>query len=174
MTRFLQAVLMGLVLAVAGMALAQQKEDPAASQTPATPVASREKSATSDTPVAYLRVYRQKRFTGSALAPSIYVDDKQIARVGNGRRFSMRLLPGTHTVRSDDKSSAITLETKPGQEYFVRVEEATGFWKGHGKLTLVLPEQGNPEYKLQKPLEEDRKTARELIEEEKDTSAEKD
>jgi len=171
MTRFVQAVLMGLMLAFAGLALAQQKEIPATLPTAAPPAAG--KSATSDAEVAHVRVYRQKRFSGGALAPSIYVDDKQIARVGNGRRFSMRLLPGTHTIRSDDKSSAITLDAKPGQEYYVRVEEATGFWKGHGKLTLVLPEQGTPEYKLQKPVEEDRKTARELIEEEKDASAEK-
>jgi hypothetical protein len=101
------------------------------------------------------------------------VDDKQIARVGNGRRFTMRLLPGSHTVRSDDKSSAITLDAKVGQDYYIRVEEATGFWKGHGKLTLVMPEQGGPEYKLQKPVEEDRKVAKELIEEDKDTEAQK-
>lgn len=110
-----------------------------------------------------LRVYRQRRYAGSALAPSIYVDDAQIARVGNGRRVAIRLAPGPHTIRSDDKSSAISLDVKAGQDYFVRVEEATGFWKGHGKLTLVLPEQGSAEYKLEKPLEEDRKVAKDLI-----------
>lgn len=110
-----------------------------------------------------LRVYRQRRYAGSALAPSIYVDEQQIARVGNGRRVSIRLTPGSHTIRSDDKSSAISLDVKPGQDYFVRVDEATGFWKGHGRLTLVLPEQGSAEYKLEKPIEEDRKVAKEMI-----------
>lgn len=117
-----------------------------------------------------LRVYRQRRYAGSALAPSIYVDDKQIARVGNGRRVSIRLTPGPHTVRSDDKSSAISLDVKPGQDYFIRVDEATGFWKGHGRLTLVLPEQGSAEYKLEKPIEEDRKVAKEMIVNESDTA----
>jgi hypothetical protein len=37
-----------------------------------------------------------------------------------------------------------------------------------------MPEQGSPEYKLQKPVEEDRKVAKELIEEDKDTEAKKD
>ena len=113
---------------------------------------------------AHLRVYRQHRFSGSALAPSIYVDDVQVARMGNGRRCSIRLSLGAHTIRSDDKSSAISIEAKGGQEYFVRVDEETGFWKGHGKLTMLPIEQGGPEYKLQKPVEEDRKITRDMIE----------
>lgn len=114
---------------------------------------------------AHLRVYRARRYAGSALAPSIYVDDKQVARVGSGRRCSIKLSPGEHHIRSDDKSSAITLDAKAGQDYFIRVDEEMGFWKGHGKLTLLLPEQGSAEYKLQKPVEEDRKFAKELLEE---------
>jgi len=115
---------------------------------------------------ARLRVYRQRRYVGSGLAPSIYVDEKQVARVGNGRRVTIRVAPGPHSIHSDDKSSSISLDVKAGQEYYVRVDEETGFWKGHGKLTLMMPEQGGPEFKLQKPVEEDRKFAREMIEEE--------
>jgi len=120
-----------------------------------------------------LRVYRARRYAGSALAPSIYVDDKQVARVGSGRRVSIRLTPGPHSIRSDDKSSNISLDIKPGQDYYVRVDEETGFWKGHGKLTLMMPEQGGPEYKLQKPIEDDRKIAREMIEEDTEPVGEK-
>jgi len=174
MTRSIKLVVISLMLIVAYIVFAQQKDQPAAPQTPAPAAAPDTKPAQPASDFAYLRVYRQKRYVGSALAPSIFVDDKQIARVGNGRRFTMRMLPGSHTVRSDDKSSAITLEVKPGQEYYVRVEEATGFWKGHGKLILVMPEQGGPEYKLQKPIEEDRKVAKELIEPDTDTAASKD
>jgi len=115
--------------------------------------------------VAHLRVYRARRYAGSGLAPSIYVDDRQVARVGNGRRVSIKLSPGTHTIRSDDKSSAVSVDAKEGQVYFVRVDEETGFWKGHGKLTMLLPEQGSAEYKLQKPIEEDRKIKKDAIEE---------
>lgn len=122
---------------------------------------------------ARLYVYRQRRYEGSALAPSIYVDDRAIARVGNGRRVAIKLTAGQHSVRSDDKSSAISLEVKPGQDYFVRVDEATGFWKGHGRLTLVLPEQGFAEYKLQKPIETDRKIDKEMIDDEADDSSPK-
>jgi len=122
---------------------------------------------------ARLRVYRQRRYVGSGLAPSIYVDEKQVARVGNGRRVTIRLAPGPHSIHSDDKSSSISLDVKAGQEYYIRVDEETGFWKGHGKLTLMMPEQGAPEFKLQKSVEEDRKFAREMIEEEPQAAPDK-
>lgn len=138
-----------------------QNEATQQSQASAATPAPSQAPSTSD--ATCLRVYRQRRYSGSALAPSIYVDDKQIARVGNGRRVSIRLTPGPHTIRSDDKSSAISLEAKTGQDYFVRIDEATGFWKGHGRLTLVLPEQGTAEYALQKPIEENRKVVKEMI-----------
>ena len=162
---------------VLGTALLAQQQNPATAspqpgqqlQAPATSASASPSQA--DSAIPCLRVYRQRRYSGSALAPSIYVDDKQIARVGNGRRVSIRLTPGPHTIRSDDKSSAVSVDAKTGQDYFIRIEEETGFWKGHGKLTLVLPEQGAAEYKLQKPVEENRKIAREMIVEEPEFTA---
>ena len=133
-----------------------------ATQTAATP-----SQATAETNApAHLRVYRARRFAGSALAPSIVVDGKQVARVGNGRRVAIKLSPGTHSVSSDDKSSAVSIDAKAGQDYYIRVDEETGFWKGHGKLTLLMAEQGSAEYKMQKPVESDRKFAKEMIEDE--------
>jgi len=114
---------------------------------------------------AHLRVYRAHRYVGAALAPSIVVDGKQVVRIGNGRRATIRLSPGTHSIGSDDKSSSISVDAKSGQEYFVRVDEEPGMWKGHGKLTMLAAEQGSAEYKLQKPVEEDRKIDKEMIEE---------
>ena len=150
---------------------------PIVSQQPAQSPISQNVSSPAETPtvattseVGHLRVYRQRRYAGAALAPSIFVDDKEVARVGNGRRVGIKLSPGSHTVRSDDKSSAIKLDVKPGQEYFVRVDEATGFWKGHGKLTMLIPEQGSAEYKLQKPIEPERRVSAEMLEDVEEAS----
>ncbi len=114
-------------------------------QEPSTP-----KQATS---VVY--VYRYKQFVGSALAPSVYCDEVQLARMDNGRYFAVNVYPGMHTFRSNDKQSGIQLDVKAGQEYFIRLEIAAGFMKGHGRLILTAAEQGR--YELQsnqlKPLD---------------------
>jgi hypothetical protein len=122
-------------------------------------------NATSASGFAHLHVYRHRRYVGSALAPSIYIDDKQVVRIGDGRRCTIKLSLGTHAIRSDDKSSLISLDIKAGQDYYIRIDEDAGFWKGHGRLTLLAAEQGAAEYKLQKPVEEDRKIAKDMIEE---------
>jgi hypothetical protein len=100
-------------------------------------------------------IYRYKQFVGSALAPSVYCDEVQLARMENGRYFAVNVDPGQHTFRSNDKQSGIQLDVKPGQEYFIRLEIAAGFMKGHGRLILTASEQGR--YELQsnqlKPLE---------------------
>jgi len=122
---------------------------------------------------AYLKVYRHRRYMGSALAPSIYVDQKQITRIGNGRRACIRLTPGKHTIGSDDKSSAITVEVQAGREYYVRIDEEAGFWKGHGRLTLLAAEQGSPEYNQVRPVEEDRRIVKDMLEPDSESNAEK-
>ena len=103
---------------------------------------------------ATVYVYRYKQFVGSALAPSVWCDETELARMENGRYFTVTLDPGKHNFRSNDKQSGIELDAKAGQEYFVRVEIAAGMMKGHGRLILVAPEQGGYELKSKlKPLD---------------------
>ena len=90
-------------------------------------------------------IYRYKQFVGSALAPSVYCDETELARMENGRYFAVKLDPGKHTFRSNDKQSGTELDVKAGQQYFLRVEIAAGVMKGHGRLVLTAPEQGSYE-----------------------------
>lgn len=99
---------------------------------------------------ATVYVYRYKQFAGSALSPSVFCDEVELARAENGRYFTVRLDPGKHSFRSNDKQSGTELDMKAGQEYFLRVEIATGFAKGHGRLVLMSPEQGSYEMKSSK------------------------
>ena len=109
--------------------------------------------STSQKSVVYF--YRYKQFVGSALAPSVYCDEAQLARMENGRYFAVNVDPGRHTFRSNDAQSGVQLDVKPGQEYYIRVEIAAGMMKGHGRLILTAAEQGR--YELQsnklKPLD---------------------
>jgi hypothetical protein len=143
--RFLTSAL--FVLSIASLpAVAQETSQPAAQQ----PGSAQSKAS--------VYIYRYKQFVGSALAPSVYCDETQLARMENGRYFTVRVDPGNHTFRSNDTQSGIALDLKAGQEYFVRVEIATGLLKGHGRLILTSPEQGR--YELQssklKPLDGDK------------------
>lgn len=109
----------------------------------------------SDNLKATVYVYRYKQFAGSALSPSVYCDEVQLARMDNGRYFAAKIDPGKHVFHSNDKQSGVELDVKPGEKYFIRVEIAAGFMKGHGRLVLVPSEQGS--YELQssklKPLD---------------------
>ncbi len=74
----------------------------------------------------------------------------------NGRFFVAKLSPGKHTFRSNDKQAGIDVDLKGGQDFYIRVELATGFMKGHGRLVSVAPEQGSYEIKKLKPLGTDK------------------
>jgi uncharacterized protein DUF2846 len=99
---------------------------------------------------ATVYIYRYKQFVGSALSPSVYCDEAQLARMDNGRYFKASVDPGKHTFRSNDQQSGIDLDVKAGQDYFIRVEIAAGFMKGHGRLILTSAEQGRYEVQSSK------------------------
>jgi len=102
---------------------------------------------------ATVYIYRYKQFMGAALNPSVYCDDQELARMDNGRYFAVNVEAGKHSFRSNDKQANIEIDTKAGQKYFNRVEIATGLMKGHGRVVMMAPEQGESEIKRLKPLE---------------------
>lgn len=121
------------------------------------PVATAAASATQGNEAqATIYVYRYKQFVGKALSPSVYCDENELARMENGRYFIVKLDPGKHVFRSNDKQAGVDLDLQAGQKYYIRVELATGFLKGHGRLVSVAPEQGSYEIKNLKPLDADK------------------
>jgi hypothetical protein len=114
------------------------------------PAADSQKTTDAKASKATVYVYRYKQFVGGALAPSVYCDETELARMENGRYFTVKLDPGKHNFRSNDKQSGTELDMKAGQEYFLRVEIAPGAMKGHGRLVLMSPEQGGYELKSSK------------------------
>jgi hypothetical protein len=117
-------------------------------------------SAASSSDFARVLIYRPHLVPGGGFYPTISIDDKPIVRISNGKRVSVRVSVGPHEVKSDDKTSMISIDAKPGQDYYVSVQEVPGtFPKGKGKLTLVAPEQGRGEYQLTGPVQDERKIA---------------
>ena len=105
---------------------------------------------------ATVYVYRYKQFVGAAIEPSVFCDETEVARMDNGRYFTVAVKPGKHVFRSNDKQSVIELETEGGAVYYLRVEIATGFMKGHGRLVLMQPGQGSVEIRKLQPLGADK------------------
>lgn len=121
-----------------------------------TPQAENSAAAPSKDSQVTVYIYRYKQFVGSALSPSVYCDENELARMENGRFFVVKLSSGKHTFRSNDKQSGIDVDLKNGQDYYIRVEIAAGMMKGHGRLILTAPEQGSYETKKLKPLDRDK------------------
>lgn len=139
-------------------------QSPTSQAEPATTTAATTQPST-QTEIAKVYFYRYKQYAGSALSPSVYCDEAELARMENGRYFTVKLAPGKHTFRSNDKQSGVEVDLKPGQEYFLRVELVAGFMKGHGRVVAVMPEQARFELKAKnlKPLDADKVTDKERV-----------
>jgi hypothetical protein len=142
--------------------MAAQEPKPAAPEKPpATPL--EQPIATTTTTHALVYVYRHKQFAGSGLEPSVYIDEKQLARMDNGRFFVIKVAPGKHTIRSNDKQSGVEIDLVAGKTYYIKVEIVAGFMKGHGRLLLMQPEQAMYEVKKLQPLGADKIVDKEAV-----------
>ncbi|OFV99996.1 MAG: hypothetical protein A3H28_14910 [Acidobacteria bacterium RIFCSPLOWO2_02_FULL_61_28] len=92
-------------------------------------------------------VYRYKEGGGFLNVKfPIYLDDREVARIENGRFFVIRVKPGDHILRSNDKQSGIQLSA---QQTFIRIEPCNHCpgWKVAGRVSLEGPEQAVVELK---------------------------
>lgn len=129
---------------------AKVQESPAPTTAPANAsasVAAAPAAADAEQSQATIYFYRPRRFVGSALKPSVFVDSTDVGRMHNGDSIKFSIAPGTHAVYSNDKSTGLSLEAKPGQTYYVRIDIQVGAFKGHGGITLMDPQQGSYEIK---------------------------
>ena len=67
---------------------------------------------------ATLVFYRPKRFVGSALTPSVYLNGEQVARLDNGRYFVIEVAPTHYKIESSMKHNPLPVEAKPNQVLF--------------------------------------------------------
>lgn len=114
---------------------------------PSAPSAAVTEAAAKEAPNATATIcfYRPHRFEGAALKPSVYVDDDRIAPLHNGESIRVVVPAGQHRLYSNDKATGTNLDAEPGHTYYLRVDIQTGFWKGHGAVTLVDPQEGQYE-----------------------------
>ena len=109
------------------------------------------KNTTADSTIVF---YRPKRFVGSGLTPSIYIDEVEIARLDNGRYFTVKLPAGKHKLQSSMKSHAhLEVETKSGETQYLEMAIQTGNWRGGGRLIPVPESEAKEAMHKMKPLD---------------------
>ena len=144
--RFRIASIAALTLAVsATIAFAQQQPSAAPTQ-PAAPAQTEQKAtnaaAAATGAKATIYVYRLRETQGMFNKPPIYVDEKEIARIRNGRFLIVNLDPGRHVIRSEHKAAAVTLDVNPGQVYYIVVAWEATAHTARAATSLVPSEQG--------------------------------
>ena len=99
--------------------------------------------------------FREHHFTGSALKPSIFVDDKEVNRLSNGRWFLVKVEPGKHKLQSSAKNEPATVvDVAPGETAYVQMVILMGNWRGGGRLLAVDPKEAQKQVAKLKPLDE--------------------
>jgi hypothetical protein len=99
--------------------------------------------------------FREHHFTGSALKPSIFVDDKEVNRLSNGRWFLVKVEPGKHKLQSSAKNEPATIvDVAAGETAYVQMVILTGNWRGGGRLVTVDSKEAQTQVAKLKPLDE--------------------
>jgi hypothetical protein len=113
--------------------------------------------------LAVVHIYRANQFTAKLRSPAVYCNEAPLAKMQNGRYFTIKLLPGRYAFRSEDKGVGIQINAEAGKEYFVRVEMALGSFKGTQQVAEVSKEQGESELRVLKPIDRDRVIDKERV-----------
>ncbi|WP_243304061.1 DUF2846 domain-containing protein [Geothrix oryzisoli] len=100
---------------------------------------------------AILLFYRESRFVGGALRPSIYVDGVEVAYLSSGSYLKVAVAPGDHGIYADKKDDQLMFPVEAGKTYYFRVGIRAGLFKGHGKVEPVSEEAGAKEFEAWKP-----------------------
>lgn len=113
------------------------------------------KLAAIEGPHATAVVYRYRAFVASARHASIYVDEKKVCSLTNGRYVVIPLTPGEHRLRGSDPKHGGTQQVfKEGLAYYFRVfAQPTGFFQSRNFWVLapVPPETAQVELGAIKP-----------------------
>ncbi len=104
---------------------------------------------------ATVYVYRPGKFFGKALEPSVFLDEQKLLEMDNARYFALKLDPGRHVVRSNEKDSEIDQTWEAGKTYYIKITIAAGKMKGHGQMGMVTENLALREMQKLRPLDRD-------------------
>ncbi|HEV2765141.1 MAG TPA: DUF2846 domain-containing protein, partial [Pyrinomonadaceae bacterium] len=168
----LRAHLAALALLVLLAPAAARGQEPTASPSPSPAADAATQPAAADKQKATVYIYRTKKFVGSALEPSVFVDGVELGRMDNGRYLMLRLDPGEHRFHMTEDYKRVDEKLRPGQVLYIRFRIEAGAMKGRGALYLTDEEDAVKELKKLKPLGADKIKDKTMIVEAKEAEAE--
>jgi hypothetical protein len=104
---------------------------------------------------ATVYIYRPGKFVGKALEPSVFLDEQKLLDMDNARYLALKLEPGRHILRSNEKNSEIDQTWDGGKTYYIKMTIATGMMKGHGQMGMVTDKLALREMEKLRPLDRD-------------------
>jgi hypothetical protein len=97
-------------------------------------------------PAATVHIYRYRLSVGQAKHPTVSCDAFPIARMQNGRVYTMMVSAGRHVFATGDDPTGIQVDIAAGKEYFVRIDyPPNAVYSERAAAVLISPEQGRME-----------------------------
>ncbi len=101
-----------------------------------------------------VHLYRVKLEQGKAVHPTVSCDAFPVAKMQNGRVYTMKVSAKRHNFTVGDSPNGIDVDVEPGKEYFVRIDFPANASFATGALPVNVPaEQGSKEVQKLKPLD---------------------
>jgi hypothetical protein len=105
-------------------------------------------------PQATVHIYRPKLSVGTAAHPTVSCDMFAIAKIQNGRVYSLKVSAGRHSFTTTENQTGIMVDVESGKEYFVRIDfPPNATFRRDASPVLVSPEQGRMETLKLRPLD---------------------
>jgi hypothetical protein len=103
---------------------------------------------------ATVHIYRYRLSVGQAKHPTVSCDAFPIAKMQNGRIYTMKVSAGRHVFSTSDDPTGIQVDIASGNEYFVRIDYPPNVTYAERAIAvLVAPEQGRMETLKMRPLD---------------------
>jgi len=103
---------------------------------------------------AIVYIYRPGKFIGKSLEPSVFLDEQKLLDMDNARYLALKLEPGRHILRSNEKNSEID-QVWDAKTYYIKITIAPGMLKGHGQMGMVTEKLALEEIHKLRPLDKD-------------------
>jgi hypothetical protein len=105
-------------------------------------------------PSGTVHFYRYLLKLGKAAHPILSCDAFPIARMQNGRVYTMQIPAGRHAIATSENPTGIEVDIAAGKEYFIRIDYATNASFAIRATPVLVPvEVGREETKKLRPLD---------------------